>query len=159
MNETSMKRPDIDERLFELLSAAAERSQCELIHVALHGDTLQLILDRPDGVTLAHCEAVSRDASALLDVEDYGGDRYLLEVSSPGLDRELYSARDYERFTGRQVRMTFLGGPAHSKQTRSGLLEGFDADQGIVTFVDSQDQQTLQVPLDDIQTTRLEIEL
>lgn len=154
-----MKRPDIDDNLFDRLAAVAQRSGCELIHVARRGDTLQLVLDRPGGVTLAHCEAVSKDASALLDVEDYGGDRYLLEVSSPGLDRELYSAHDYQRFTGRRVRMTFLDGPTRSKQTRRGLLEEFDPEAGFVTFVDAEDRQTFRVPLDDIQTTRLEIEL
>lgn len=152
-----MKRPDIDDDLFEQLAGAARRSGCELIHVARRGDTLQLILDKPGGINLEDCEKVSRDASALLDLEDYGGQRYLLEVSSPGLDRELYSIADYERFAGRQVKMTFFGGPEKSKQTRRGLLESCDGES--VTFLDGQDNESVQIPLDDIQTTRLEIEL
>ncbi|MEM1248929.1 MAG: ribosome maturation factor RimP [Acidobacteriota bacterium] len=152
-----MKRPEIDDELFEQLAGAARRSDCELIHVARKGDTLQLILDKTGGITLEDCETVSRDASALLDLEDYGGQRYLLEVSSPGLDRELYSIADYERFVGRRVKMTFLGGPQRAKQTRRGLLESCDGQS--VTFVDGQNEQSHQIPLDDIQTTRLEIEL
>ena len=155
-----MPGQDIDPRILTELNAAAERAACELIHVSRRGDTLQLVLDHPDGVTLSHCVTVSRDASAMLDVEDFGGERYLLEVSSPGLDRELYSAKDYERFVGRPVRMTFLSGAKRRKETRIGRLEAFDFQAGgTVTFIDAQTQETLQVSLDDIKTTRLEVEL
>ncbi len=148
----------LDPTLQEELSAAAERAGCELIHVNQRGDTLQLILDHPEGITLEHCEAVSRDASAILDVEDYGGTRYVLEVSSPGLDRELYRAADYTRFQGHKIRVTFTLPEGH-KQTRIGTLEAFDPASEQVTFTDSQTDETLQIPLGHIKTTRLEVEL
>ena len=68
---------------------------------------LRLVLERTDGepVTIEDCEAVSRDASPLLDVSDEIAHRYTLEVSSAGLDRKLYSLEDATRFVGRRVRV------------------------------------------------------
>ena len=59
------------------------------------------------GVSLGDCEHVAKQASALLDVLDFGNGRYLLEVSSPGLDRQLYRPGDYRRFLGRLARVTY----------------------------------------------------
>lgn len=59
------------------------------------------------GVSLADCELVAKQASALLDVLDFGNGHYLLEVSSPGLDRQLYGPADYRRFLGRLARITY----------------------------------------------------
>src|SRR5438445_11394158 len=85
----------------------------ELVEIELKGGgkarTLRLTIDKPEGVTHEHCANVSREVSTILDVEDVvPGNTYLLEVSSPGLDRKLYKAADYERFAGRLVKlMTF----------------------------------------------------
>jgi ribosome maturation factor RimP len=79
---------------------------------------LRIFLDNPSGgITHDHCADVSREVSTILDVEDVvPGNTYTLEVSSPGMDRKLYKAVDYERFTGRVVKvMTFepVGGNRH----------------------------------------------
>jgi ribosome maturation factor RimP len=71
---------------------------------------LRIFLDNPQGkITHDHCADVSREVSTILDVEDVvPGNTYTLEVSSPGMDRKLYKAADYERFKGRLVKlMTF----------------------------------------------------
>ena len=65
----------------------AEASGCELWHAEVKGGVLRLYLDKPEGVTLSDCEHVSKLVSAYLDVVDFGKSRYVLEVSSPGLDR------------------------------------------------------------------------
>ena len=83
------------------LEQIADAAGCELVHVEIKGDVLRLFIDKPEGVTLADCEHVSKLSSAWLDVVDFGKSRYLLEVSSPGLDRQLFKARDYARFVGR----------------------------------------------------------
>ena len=88
------------------IEAVAQAAGCELVHAELKGGVLRLFVDKPEGVTLADCEHVSKLASAWLDVVDFGKSRYLLEVSSPGLDRLLVKARDYARFVGRKVRVT-----------------------------------------------------
>ena len=79
---------------------------------------LRIFLDNPNGkITHEHCANVSREASTILDVEDVvPGNTYTLEVSSPGMDRKLYKAADYERFTGRLVKLTTfepVGGNRH----------------------------------------------
>jgi len=77
------------------------------------------------GVTHADCEAVSRELSTILDVEDViGGGSYLLEVSSPGLDRKLSSAADFARFTGSRVKL-MTREPVENNRHWEGRLEAF----------------------------------
>src|SRR5437868_2319022 len=63
------------------LEQIADAAGCELVHVEIKGGILRLFIDKPEGVTLADCEHVSKLASAWLDVVDFGKSRYLLEVS------------------------------------------------------------------------------
>lgn len=112
---------------------------------------------RGAGVSLGDCELVAKHVSALLDVVDYGTSRYVLEVSSPGLDRELYGPRDYARFVGRLARITFADEEGR-KKTVVGRLRGFAAERGIVT-VDAEGREELAIALDRIRKARLEIEL
>ncbi|MEM6797573.1 MAG: hypothetical protein AAF725_26635 [Acidobacteriota bacterium] len=107
------------------LSAIAESVECELLTVKFANDQLQITLDRPDeDVTIEHCQEVSRQVSALLDVHDFGERKYVLEVSSPGLDRELFGARDFARFEGCLARVTFLDAEDR-KHTLVGRLQDF----------------------------------
>lgn len=150
-----MKAPGIDPVLFEELAAIAASHDCELIHAQFKGATLQLILDRPDGVDLDHCSRVSREASALLDTEDFGSGRYLLEVSSPGLDRELYRAVDFQRFVGEPIRVRFVGADG-ARRTVNGTLQNFDeSGEGCAEVVESTTAETLEIPLPRIQMARL----
>ncbi len=154
---------EVGEELRRELEAIAQGEGCELIHVEFKGNTLRLVLDRPEGeagVSLADCEAVSRQASAVLDVFDFGRQRYLLEVSSPGLDRPLYRPEDYARFVGRLVRVTYLTSGDRSKRTVVGRLESFrQADGGELTVTDTRTEECLAIPLADVQLARLEIEI
>lgn len=141
------------------LEGVAESHGCELVHAEFRGGVLRVILDHPAGVTLEHCEQVSRDASALLDAVGFGGGRYLLEVSSPGLDRQLYRPKDYERFVGRALKVTFRD-EAGLKRTVAGRLEGFDpAGGGTAAVLDLEAERVLAIPLERIQRAKLEIEL
>ena len=107
------------------LKAIADRCGCELIHVDQAGGTLRLILDHEDGVTIEHCEKVSREASAVLDVCDFGSSRYTLEVSSPGLDREFYNRKDYERYVGSRVTLTWRDTNTSNQRTDVGILTAY----------------------------------
>ena len=82
----------------------------ELVEIELKGGgkarTLRLTIDKPEGVTHEDCANVSREVSTILDVEDVvPGGSYLLEVSSPGLDRKLLRPEDYKRFTGSRIKV------------------------------------------------------
>jgi ribosome maturation factor RimP len=151
----------IDPDLAAEFEAIADSIGCELVAAERKGATLRLFIDRPDGgVTLADCERVSKLVSALLDVVDFGNERYVLEVSSPGLDRQLYRPRDWERFIGQQVRVTFLAPDGGGKRTVTGRLEAFQPDgaEGGEATVVTDEGERLELPLEQIQVARLEIE-
>lgn len=113
----------LSEDLMSEFSAIAESAGCELVNARFQGGVLKLTLDHPDGVLLEHCKTVSKQVSAQLDVADWGKNRYTLEVTSPGLDRELFRPQDYERFVGKQIKVTWR--PPEGKRTDVGILERF----------------------------------
>ena len=144
------------------LAAVATSCGCELLHVEWKGGVLRLFLDRlqgAQGVTLADCEGVSRRVSALLDVAGWGGGRYTLEVSSPGLDRELYSPRDYERFAGCLVRVTFDDWASGKKRTVVGRLAEYRSGSAEITVVERDRGESLLIPLARVRLAKLELEL
>jgi ribosome maturation factor RimP len=142
------------------LQRIAERDGCELLEVEFKGGVLRFVIDHPGGVTLEHCESYSRQASAVLDVEDFGAGSYLLEVSSPGLDRKLYGARDYRRFTGRLVRVTFRVPETGRKRTVVGTLEEYsEAGGGRLALIERERSERIELPLEQVALARLEIDL
>lgn len=100
---------EVTEKVEFLLRGAVEEQGLELVQVQYlsrrGSPLLRVYIDKPGGVTLEDCQTVSRQAGVLLDVEDLISDRYVLEVSSPGLDRPLFRVEDYLRFSGREVRL------------------------------------------------------
>ena len=155
-----MGHKEIEAELESELAEVAASSGCELLECEFVGGVLRLTLDRPGGVTLDDCQTVSKQVSALLDVADFGPSKYVLEVSSPGLDRKLYSARDYERFTGRQVRVTWRDPGSARKQTVVGDLTGLlPDDEAQVALVDSATGEEIRILLKYIELARLVPEL
>jgi len=157
----------------EEIRAIARRKGCRLLDVEPSGSggssVMRVVLEREDGnpVTIEECEAVSRDVSALLDESDEIGHRYLLEVSSAGLDRKLYSIDDARRFVGRRVRVKTdepvfpetSGGksaPASGSRNLRGTLESVDGD--VLRLVDGENRKTYNVRFGDIRQARLEFE-
>jgi ribosome maturation factor RimP len=123
----------LPEDLVARLGRLAEGEGVELVAVEVGGTArkpvVRLILDRePGGVSLADCESVSRQASVLLDAYDPFPGTFTLEVSSPGLDRKLYSDKDFVRFEGRAVRVRMRPGwppPRVIEGTLEGRSDGF----------------------------------
>ena len=86
---------------------------------------LRIYIDKPEGVTHQDCESVSREVGTILDMEEVvPGAGYLLEVSSPGLDRKLRGASDYERFQGSLVKLQTLE-PVNGSRNFEGRLTKF----------------------------------
>lgn len=151
------------------IEQVAQAAGCELVHAELKGGVLRLFIDKPEGVTLADCEHVSKQVSALLDVLDFGTSRYVLEVSSPGLDRQLYKPGDYDRFAGRLARVTFEDPETGKKKTVVARLRGLrravetpedaDATEAEVLLADERTGEPWGLPLKNVKTARLEIEL
>ena len=158
MTQTTSRIAELRPELEQIAAA----NGCELVHVELKGGALRLILDKPEGITLADCEVVSKQASAWLDVADFGKSRYVLEVSSPGLDRELYKPADVERFLGKLARVAFTD-PEGKKKTVIGRLQELQAGDSDgnakVVVTDDETGERTEVLWKDVRNARLEIEL
>ena len=126
-----------------------------------NGMVLRVQIDRPgpaataeESVSVEDCAHVSRDLSASLDVEDIVPGEYILEVSSPGLDRPLRHADDYRRFAGRRAKIVMR--EAVDGQTFfKGRLAGVD---GQAVVIDGEDGRRHQVPIGVITRANLEVE-
>ena len=94
----------IIEHVTEIAARVTAASGIELVHVDISGTkrdlVLRIFIDKEGGVTLDDCSSVSRGVEEVLDSEDFIPSRYVLEVSSPGIERELYSLSDFVKFTG-----------------------------------------------------------
>lgn len=88
---------------------------------------LVLYIDKDDGIAVEDCERVSREIAALLDVEDPIPGNYVLEVSSPGLDRPLFSLAQFEQFKG-EVASVSLFAPASGRRKFKGKILGIEGD-------------------------------
>jgi ribosome maturation factor RimP len=88
---------------------------------------LVLYIDKPEGIAVQDCELVSREVAALLDVEDPIAGHYVLEVSSPGLDRPLFTLEQFERFCGEQVQISLYAPAAGRRKFKGRILGVSDA--------------------------------
>ena len=125
------------------------------------GMVLRVQLDRPgpastaeECVSVADCSRVSRDLSALLDVDDLIPGAYTLEVSSPGLDRPLRGRADYERFTGRRAKLV-VRQAVNGQTFFRGRLAGVDLD---AVLLDGEGDKQHRVPLELVTRANLEVE-
>jgi ribosome maturation factor RimP len=89
---------------------------------------LVLYIDSPDGIAVEDCEKVSREVAALLDVEDPIPGQYHLEISSPGLDRPLFTLEQFEQFSGEKARIS-LYAPLEGRRKFKGKILGVDDDR------------------------------
>jgi ribosome maturation factor RimP len=156
---------DIVEQVRELAARVAGTYGLDIFDVQFRreasGMVLRIRLDRPgpaataeDSVSVDDCARVSRDLSAVLDVEDVVPTAYTLEVSSPGLDRPLRHAADYRRFSGRRAKLV-MRDMIDGQRFFKGTLAGLD---GPEVLIDSDDGQRHRVPLGVITRANLEVE-
>jgi len=119
------------EKLQAIVERVAASQGLEVVEVELRGGgkarMLRIFIDKPSGVTHEDCATLSREVSTILDVEDaVPGGSYVLEVSSPGLDRKLSRPADFERFQGSRVKLTTRT-PVNGNRHFEGRLEHFEA--------------------------------
>ena len=147
---------DIAERIAGMIESVLNDMGYALVRVQLSGAsrlTLQIMAERSDGenMTVDDCADISRAVSALLDVEDPIDAAYSLEVSSPGIDRPLVKAADYERWAGFEARIeTAL--PVDGRKRFKGRLIGLDGDDVKLRLDDGKDAA---VPLSAISRAKL----
>ncbi len=126
----------------ELLEPVVQSLGCELWGIEFHGSgrhrgLLRIYIEKPDGVVLQDCEKVSRQVSSVLDVEDPIQTEYTLEVSSPGMDRPLYTAAQYQEYSGEQVQIK-LRLPFNGRKQFKGLLTGVENEEIKLVVADEE---------------------
>ena len=129
---TAIGTEPIAEKARRLLEPIIVRDGFELVDVEWGHEgpawVLRVFVDRQGGVTVEHCQEISRTIEPVLDVEDFIEPAYNLEVSSPGLDRPLRKPADFERFAGQRAHVKTFGPietPAGPRKNWTGTLKGF----------------------------------
>ena len=142
-------------RLENVVEPAVTGMGYELVDVQASngGRLLRLFIDKPGGVTLDDCAAISRHLTRVLAVE--GIDYERLEVSSPGLDRPLRKASDFVRFAGQRAELRMRTPDAGGRRRFVGVLRGAESGQVSVEL----EGQTVALALDDVDRARLVPEL
>lgn len=150
----------LDPRVQELAERIVTREGLELVHVELAGGRspiLRVYIDKPGGVTVDDCAAISERLSVHLDVEDFIPSQYVLEVASPGLDRGLYKPADYERFAGLPAHVK-LSEPLDGQRNFHGTLVGLDKQGEPTALLEDETGQQHRLPLAKILKANVEIE-
>jgi ribosome maturation factor RimP len=113
-------------------------------------NVLRIYIDHPEGITVDNCATVSRQVSAVLDVEDPIPEQYVLEVSSPGIDRPLVKREDFERYAGETVKVR-MSEAVSGRKNFKGTLVGVE---GGAVLVDV-DKERYSLPMARIERARL----
>src|SRR5205814_10020959 len=167
-----MAAETVVEKVREIAGRVAASRGLEVFDVQFRreagGMVLRVQIDRPgpaataeESVGVSDCVAVSRDLSAILDVEDVVPTAYTLEVSSPGLDRPLRGADDYRRFTGRRAKVVMrerIDGQGFFKGRLAGVGGDNAGGEGPVVMIEDDDGRTHRVPRGLITRANLEVE-
>lgn len=155
------RKEEILDKVRALAAPLAQQEGLELVDVEFGGgggrQTLRLYIDKPGGVSLDDCTAVSRSVSAALDVEDPLQGAYDLEVSSPGLDRPLRTPEHFQKFAGEKARLKTYGPlpECENRKTFVGTLKGFENDAVVIDV----DGKLFSVPLAQVSKANLVAEL
>ena len=116
------------EYIKEVIEKDIERLGCKVWGLELFGrhsnQTLRIFIDNKDGISVEDCEKVSKHVSKVLDAENDFSEKYMLEISSPGLDRKFFYKEQYQEFINESIRVTFFDND--NKKTIKGNLKEVD---------------------------------
>lgn len=148
------KTVTLKDKLLDLLAPEIEALGYELVELdapAPGGSgTLRIYIDSAEGVGLEDCERVSHRVSGVLDVEDPVPGQYVLEVSSPGLDRPLRTAEHFRRQVGKVVKLVLAAGRPGRRRYKGTIL---GIDEGVLEI--EVDDERVKLPLSEIESARL----
>lgn len=137
------KRDLYEQRSEELLEPIVAKHKFELVDIEYVKEAgqwyLRAYIDKPGGITVDDCEAVSREFSDVLDEKDYIDDSYILEVSSPGLLRPLKKEKDFKRSLGRDVEVRTYR-PIDRQKEFFGVLKGYDENTVTIEYEDGTEK-------------------
>ena len=127
----------IDRRLAEIVQPVIQDMGFELVRLRLMGGqtkTLQIMAERPEGgIEVDECAAISTAVSATLDVEDPVSEAYMLEVSSPGIDRPLTRLKDFDTFEGYEAKIE-TSELIDGRKRFKGVLAGIEGDEVLINI-------------------------
>lgn len=136
------KKEDYESRTEKLLEPIMKETNFELVDVEYVKEGgnffLRVYIDKPGGITIDDCEHVSRALSDLLDKHDFIPDAYILEVSSPGLGRQLKKDKDFARSIGEEVEIK-LYKAINKQKDIFGILKAYDKDTITIQLEDESD--------------------
>jgi len=136
------KNTNTEKRIEEIVMPVIEANGCELVDVefVIEGSNwfLRLYVDKPGGIFIDDCEVISRAVETLLDEKDPIEQAYILEVSSPGLDRPLKKDKDFERYKGEIIDVK-LYKPFNGSKAFQGELVGLV--DGKVVIIDDNGEE------------------
>jgi len=139
------------DKLTQMLKPAVEGVGYELVgieHLPMGKSTvLRIYIDSPDGITVNDCSRVSHQVSGVLDVEEPIKGQFTLEVSSPGIDRPLFSLEQFAQFIGSKVKLK-LYHAIEGRRKITGVIDSVEGEDIIVKEVDTDD--CVQLQMDDI---------
>jgi len=147
-------KEQIIERVRELLQPLIEERGLKLVdveYVTAGKPVLRIYVYNPEGTSIDDCEWISRRIGALLDIEDLIPVSYILEVSSPGLDRKLKNKEEYEIFKGRDIKVVTKE-PLEGKNVFEGVLKGLEEDEVVL----DTEGETVRIPLEAVARANLE---
>jgi ribosome maturation factor RimP len=155
----SESRQAILSKIREIAERVGASEGIEIVDVELMGGgrnrLLRIYIDKPAGITHSDCETISHQVGTILDVEDViPGAGYTFEVSSPGVERKLRTARDFERFAGHRARVT-LRAPVENRRNWEGRLQGMEEN---VIVLEPSPGKLIRFPLDAVERANLKFE-
>ena len=136
------RRDEYEQKAEAMLAPIVEAAGFELVDVEYVKEAgnwyLRGYIDKPGGITVNDCEAVSRAFSDKLDEDDFIEDSYIMEISSPGLDRPLKKEKDFKRSLGEAVDIKLYRAIERQKDF-SGILTAYDADTVTIRYEDGSE--------------------
>ena len=152
-----MKKTPIYQLVIDLTEPTLQGSEIKLVDVEYKkigkNWTLRVLIDKNQGVTVFDCQKLSREIEDLIEIHELIKDHYVLEVSSPGLDRPLKKESDFIRNKGKQIQVNTYS-PINNSKTNTGTIRDFS---NSTLFLENK-KDTLEIPLINIMQAKLIIE-
>lgn len=152
-----MKNDALVTQIYEMVKPISDELNYEIYHVEYVKENgeyyLRIYIEKEGGITLSDCEALSRRVSDLMDEKDPIPEAYFLEVSSPGLNRTLFTEAHYKRFVGREIMVKFTKA-IEGKKSVKGILKEVN-EENIIIEADT----LISIPKDKIKSANIEGEI
>ena len=152
-----MKNDALVTQIYEMVKPISDELNYEIYHIEYVKENgeyyLRIYIEKEGGITLSDCEALSRRVSDLMDEKDPIPEAYFLEVSSPGLNRTLFTEAHYKRFVGREV-MVKLTKAIDGKKSIKGILKEVNEENIIV-----EANTLISIPKEKIKSANIEGEI